>query len=75
MQTHDTLISILILLFIAIIVSIGVRRVKLPYSIGLVIAGFGLGYTQLFPRLEIDPSLIIYIFPLSRLKYKHYLTG
>lgn len=62
MQTHDTLISILILLFIAIIVSIGVRRVKLPYSIGLVIAGFGLGYTQLFPRLEIDPSLIIYIF-------------
>ncbi|MBL7959329.1 cation:proton antiporter, partial [bacterium] len=62
MQTHNTLISILILLFIAIIVSIAVRRVKLPYSIGLVLAGFGLGYSKLFPTMVIDPSIIIYIF-------------
>lgn len=62
MQTHNTLISIVILLFIAIVVSIAVRRIKLPYSIGLVIAGFGLGYTKLFPSLSIDPAIIIYVF-------------
>ena len=62
MQTHNTLISVIILLFIAIIVSIAVRRIKLPYSIGLVLAGFGLGYAQIFPTLHIDSSIIIYVF-------------
>ncbi|MBL7962175.1 cation:proton antiporter, partial [bacterium] len=29
---------------------------------GLVLAGFGLGYSKLFPTMVIDPSIIIYIF-------------
>ncbi|MBX7150818.1 sodium:proton antiporter [bacterium] len=62
MQTHDALVSYLLLLFIAIVVSLAVRRIKLPYSIGLVVAGFVLGYSQIVPSFTIDPSLIIYIF-------------
>jgi CPA1 family monovalent cation:H+ antiporter len=61
MQPHDILISILLLLLIAVVVSVAVRRIKLPYSIGLVLAGLVLGYWRLFPSFSIDPDLIIYV--------------
>lgn len=62
MDTHHALISVLLLLFIAIVVSVAARRTKLPYSIGLVIAGFALGFWRLFPAIPIDPGVIIYVF-------------
>lgn len=62
MNAHDTLIPVLLILFIAIVVSVAARRTKLPYSIGLVIAGFALGYWQIFPSIPVDPGIIIYVF-------------
>lgn len=62
MPAHDLLVTAILLLFIAIIVSIGIRRIRLPYSIGLVVAGFSVGYLQLVPSFTITPELVFYIF-------------
>lgn len=45
-------------LFIACVVSILARRIGLPYAVGLVAAGIGLGFTGFHSHLELTPELI-----------------
>ena len=52
------LITIGLLLFVACLVAIGTRRLGLPYAVGLVIAGIGLGVTGLSGQVELTPNLI-----------------
>ncbi len=47
-----------LLLFVACLVAIGTRRIGLPYSVGLVVAGIGLGLTGYSSRIELTPDLI-----------------
>ncbi|WP_260482961.1 cation:proton antiporter [Sphingomicrobium flavum] len=47
-----------LVVFIATLVAIATRRIGLPYSVGLVIAGFAIALTPIGVNLEITPSLI-----------------
>ncbi len=54
--------TFIILFVIAMIVAIGVRRLRLPYTVGLVLAGLLLGVAHLFPAPELNRSLLFSIF-------------
>jgi Na+:H+ antiporter len=54
--------TFIVLFVIAMAVAIGVRRLRLPYTVGLVLAGLLLGLVQLFPAPELDKSLLFSIF-------------
>lgn len=47
-----------LLLFVACLVAIVTRRIGLPYSIGLVVAGIGLGATGYLGRIVLTPQLV-----------------
>lgn len=46
------------LLFIAAIVSMGCRRLRLPYTVGLTVAGFGLALLPSVPDLQMTKDLL-----------------
>ncbi|HTQ34823.1 MAG TPA: Na+/H+ antiporter [Stellaceae bacterium] len=54
--------SFILLFIIAMMVAIGVRYLRLPYTVGLVIAGLILGTVRLFPAPELDKSLLFAVF-------------
>jgi CPA1 family monovalent cation:H+ antiporter len=47
-----------LLLFVAALVAILTRRLRVPYSVGLAIAGMALALTPVGPRLTLTPELI-----------------
>lgn len=47
-----------LVLFVAMLVAIGTRRINMPYSVGLVIAGFGLALTPIGFGLELTPVIV-----------------
>jgi monovalent cation:H+ antiporter, CPA1 family len=51
-----------ILLLMAAIVAMLVRRLHIPYSVGLVIAGVGLALLQIIPSIRLTKELIFGIF-------------
>jgi CPA1 family monovalent cation:H+ antiporter len=51
-----------LLLFVASLVAMLTRRVGMPYSVGLVIAGFLLALTPLGADLQLTPDLIMQVF-------------
>lgn len=58
-----TLESTFLLLFVvAMAVAIVVRHLRLPYTVGLVLAGLVLGWAQLLPAPELNKSLLFSIF-------------
>jgi CPA1 family monovalent cation:H+ antiporter len=52
------IVKVGLLLFVACLVAIITRRIGLPYSVGLVVAGIGLGVTGYLGRVELTPQLI-----------------
>ena len=52
------IVKVGLLLFVACLVAIVTRRIGLPYSVGLVAAGIGLGVTGYLGRVELTPQLI-----------------
>ena len=55
---HVDVVTLGLLLFIACLVAIASRRVGLPYSVGLVVAGIGLSVAGYHSRLVLTPQLI-----------------
>ena len=51
-----------LLLFTACLVAMITRRIGMPYSVGLVIAGFGIAFTPLATGIRITPEIIMEIF-------------
>lgn len=47
-----------LVIFVATLVAIATRRIGLPYSVGLVIAGFGIALTPVGVDLQLTPQLI-----------------
>ncbi|MEN3972514.1 sodium:proton antiporter [Sphingomicrobium sp. XHP0235] len=47
-----------LVIFIATLVAIATRRIGLPYSVGLVIAGFGIALTPIGVDLQLTPALV-----------------
>jgi Na+:H+ antiporter len=54
--------TFIILFVIAMAVAIGVRYLRLPYTVGLVLAGLLLGWVDLFPAPELNKTLLFSIF-------------
>lgn len=50
------------LLFVASLVAIATHRLKLPYSVGLVIAGIALALSHLDVAFPLTPELIFFVF-------------
>lgn len=57
-----TIEQIEVLLLVAAVVAMLARRLRVPYSIGLVIAGIGLALLPFTPRVELTKSLIFTAF-------------
>src|SRR5262252_1630372 len=51
-----------LLLLVAAVVAMLARRLKVPYNIGLVIAGIGLALIPITPRIELTKTLIFTAF-------------
>jgi monovalent cation:H+ antiporter, CPA1 family len=54
--------TVLVLLMVSAAVSLFVRWVKLPYSVGLVIVGLLIGLLNLLPGVKMTPGLILLVF-------------
>jgi Na+:H+ antiporter len=54
--------TFIILFVVAMAVAIGVRHLRLPYTVGLVLAGLLLGLARLFPAPTFDKALLFSIF-------------
>jgi CPA1 family monovalent cation:H+ antiporter len=55
--------AVFILMFVvAMTVAIGARRLRLPYTVALVLAGLLLGAVQLFPPPELTKTLLFSVF-------------
>ncbi|MEQ7873575.1 sodium:proton antiporter [Sphingomonas sp. ASV193] len=54
--------SVGLLLLVAALVAMATRRVGMPYSVGLVIAGFLLALSGLAPAIALTPELIMEVF-------------
>jgi len=53
-----TLESVYLLLFIATLVAIATQRVRIPYTVGLVVAGIGVSFLPFIPSIELSKELI-----------------
>jgi CPA1 family monovalent cation:H+ antiporter len=58
MVEHFNVVTLGLLLFVACVVAIITRRVGLPYTIGLVVAGIGLNLIGYHSRIVLTPELI-----------------
>jgi monovalent cation:H+ antiporter, CPA1 family len=59
MNIESTFIALFV---VAMVVAIGVRHLRLPYTVGLVLAGLILGWAHLFPAPQLNRSLLFSIF-------------
>src|SRR5215510_5669602 len=59
---HLGIEKIAVLLLIAAVVSIAARRLRVPYSVGLVIAGIALAILPFAPQIELTKQLIFSAF-------------
>ena len=50
------------ILVIVSIVSILVRRIKMPYTLGLILTGLGISVFNIQIGIELDPELILTLF-------------
>jgi CPA1 family monovalent cation:H+ antiporter len=48
----------LLLLLVAAVVAMLTRRVRLPYSVGLVLAGMGLAFLPIAPKITFSPEIL-----------------
>jgi len=65
----DGVIALVGLLLIAAIAAIGLKRARLPYTVGLVLVGLGLGGLagqyesfRVLTQIELSPELILFVF-------------
>ncbi|MCA9551902.1 MAG: Na+/H+ antiporter [Myxococcales bacterium] len=63
-MVHHVEVQVLILLLIAALVGMGARRLKLPYTLALVLAGLALGFVHLpaLDGLALTPELLLLLF-------------
>ncbi|MEW5821396.1 MAG: Na+/H+ antiporter [Cyanobacteriota bacterium] len=54
--------TILCLLIIATFVAMVTKRIKIPYTLALVLVGLLIGSIDIFPAVELTPNLVLYVF-------------
>jgi len=60
-MSHDFENGAVLVLLIAVIVAIVTRKLRLPYSVGLVAAGMGIALLPFAPKVELTRSLIFLV--------------
>ena len=60
--TAEHIRLVVLLLLIALGVALLARRAKLPYTLGLVVVGLGIGIFHLLPGVVLTPDLVLVIF-------------
>src|SRR5438876_6464778 len=58
----DQVRFLILLLIVTLIVALLSRRLRMPYTLLLVIVGFVVGLLPFLPNQHIDPNLVLYIF-------------
>src|SRR5579859_6036385 len=58
----DQVRLLILLLIVTLIVALLSRRLRVPYTLLLVIVGFVVGLLPFLPHEHIDPNLILYVF-------------
>ncbi len=58
----DQVRFLILLLIVTLIVALLSRRLRVPYTLLLVIVGFVVGLLPFLPNQHIDPNLVLYIF-------------
>ena len=53
---------LILLLIVTLIVALLSRRLRVPYTLLMVIVGFVVGFIPFIPNEHIDPNLILYVF-------------
>ncbi len=54
--------TVVILLVVTLIVALTSRRLRLPYTLLLVIAGLVIGFLPIFIKVHLDPNLVLFLF-------------
>jgi CPA1 family monovalent cation:H+ antiporter len=54
--------SVGLILIVACVVAMVTRRIGLPYSVGLVVAGLALTALPITAKLDLSPDLILQVF-------------
>jgi len=65
MNTNGTLEqvqTVIILLIVTLGVALLSRRLRLPYTLALVIVGLVIGFSPLLPNLRLNPDEVIFLF-------------
>ena len=47
---------------VALVVILVVRRLALPYTLGLVVVGLAIGLTGITPEALLSPELVLFVF-------------
>ncbi len=62
-------VAVVLLLLVAAVSAVGLKRARLPYSVGLVIIGLALGFLvgrvpglEVLHQLELSPEVILFVF-------------
>ncbi len=58
----DQVRFLILLLIVTLIVALLSRRLRVPYTLMLVIVGFVVGFVPFIPNEHLDPSLVLYVF-------------
>lgn len=61
-NTSEEIRLIVLLLLIALGVALAARWARLPYTLGLVLVGLGIGFFHLLPSIILTPDLVLFIF-------------
>ncbi len=63
MTNITTIVRLLVLLLlIALIVILVTRRLRIPYTLGLVVVGLAISLFGLFPNAHLTPDLVLFVF-------------
>ncbi|HLW02146.1 MAG TPA: sodium:proton antiporter [Ktedonobacterales bacterium] len=60
--TSEEIRLIVLLLLISLAVALAARWARLPYTLGLVVVGIGIGLFHLLPGIALTPDLVLLIF-------------
>jgi CPA1 family monovalent cation:H+ antiporter len=58
----DQVEFLILLLTVTLVVALLSRRLRVPYTLLLVIVGFVVGLLPFLPHEHLDPSLVLYVF-------------
>ncbi len=60
--TQQQVQLMVILLVVTLVVALVSRRLRLPYTLALVVVGLLIGFSPLLPTLNLDPDLVVLLF-------------